>query len=130
MPWVTYDFTPGSLEEFISLGLPMEIPIEIPMLGIGTPKIPIGLGLQPFDAGITVNFTCPGWPACGRLEGACSYTISKGISMDPSKLMPTIPTIPAIPAFNLIIFPGYKTSIKVPPDIYNPLKCPNNPKKV
>lgn len=124
---IEYNFTPGSLDEFISLGLPETIGIDIPLMGVGTPKIPLELGTQPFDAGIKVNFVCPGWPACGRLEGACTYTITKGMSLDPSKL---IPGLPAIPSFNLIIFPGYKASVKVPPDIYNPLKCPNNPKKV
>lgn len=126
--WFVYNVTPGSLEEFEVLGLPLIIPLEIPAFppGVTIPAMP-PIGVDGIDYGIEVNFTCPGWPACKRLEGACTYTVKTGVSLDPTKF---IPGIPAIPVFNTTWFKGYKKNIQVPPDIYNPLKCPNNPKKV
>jgi hypothetical protein len=126
MALIPVDLSPTSVDDFIAMGLPKDYTVDVPLLGVGTPKVAPNLGTQAFDAGLDIKFVCPGWPTCKRAT-ACEFNKKVGVSLDPSKL---IPGIPALPALNLIIFPGYRATVKVPPDIYNPLKCPNYPNKV
>ncbi len=128
--WLTFTVKPDSMDAFKLMGLPITIPIKIPAItvlpGITIPAMP-PLGTPDVDAGVSVTFVCPGYPLCGRAQGACAYTAKKGLHLDPAKL---IPGHPAIPVFDPVIFKGYKHNLKVPPDVYNPLKCPNYPGKV
>ena len=105
---------------------PKDVKAEIPKIGVGSPPIAPPFGTGTFDAGVGISFTCPGFPDCKRAAGACVFKKKQGVSLDPTKL---IPGLPSIPSFNFVIYSGSKIKVSVPPDIYNPLKCPNYPKK-
>ena len=125
MALVEYHYEP-TMDEF-KAGFPKTVGIDIKQVGIGTPKVAPSLGSLPLaDVGVDISFKCPGYPTCKRAAGACQFTQKKGFSLDLTKL---IPGIPAIPTFNMIVFPNYSASVKVPPDSFNPLKCPNYPSK-
>ena len=100
-------------------------PIIIPKIGgISMPNVSIGSG--PFDLGIHIRWKCPGFPACGREEGACKWEKKKGWQLNPLTFMPIKLWMPPnIP----VLFPGYRLQIPIP-FTFDPRKCPNNPKKV
>ena len=120
--WITVDAIP-TMDQF-KVDYPFTYNLTLDPIGIGFPKIAPKLGTGAVDAGVEIHFKCPGFPTCKRAAGACNFTKSQGIAIDPIKLAPIPISIP-----NIVVFAGFQTDIKVPPDIFNPLKCPNYNKK-
>ena len=126
MPIIEINLGPPSI-------LPEMLPVQVgfgpvgPFGFGGIPLIPVDLGLGPFDFGLKVSYTCPGFPKCGKQEPACKFTKATPVySFDPTKMLSF--KIPGIPAFPAMIGP-FGVSWQFPPRNFRPFNCPNYPNR-
>ena len=100
-------------------------PLVIPKIGGSSTKHITVPGAGPFEVGVDIRWKCPGYPACGRQEGACKWSKKKGYDLNPLQFLPIkIPVLPSIP----VLFPGIKLAIGFRLS-FDPQFCPNSPNK-